>query len=117
MRNYYICVVAVSMALIFVSFTQKETVISDQTQYYFEFIGVDGEEDDETKWSQITATEYNADSKCQGTHKGCKIISTCFKFWGPIPIPCCVTILPDGGHKDPITGCGVIVINNKTDNP
>ena len=116
--------ISVNLAVILVSFSfynpksndKKEN--NNRTDSYFKYVGIPGmEEDDNTKWEEITQAQYDDPIiiPCSGPKKGCKIKVNCTVTINGVRKPCCVTVILIGGKKSPIvaTICGTAEIKNK----
>jgi len=80
---------------------------------YFQFMGAPGQEDDETKWSQITPAEYS-DLSCPGNADGCALITSTTQTIGSVLRPQLVEVNIVNGHKNPKTTGGVSQVRLKT---
>jgi len=96
MKKYLLGLFAVVLAIGFSAFTKVNVNKVDPnakfTTYYFQFTGTLGtQEDDETKWTEITSIPYSTLS-CPGTFKGCKLKTTSIQTVGSTNYPSFVDV-------------------------
>lgn len=78
MKKYFFGSIAILLAITAVAFNNAEpeqTVDSNLVNYFYRFDGSPGDEDDMTKWTQITQGAYDS-LPCSGSAKACKITNT-----------------------------------------
>ncbi|MET0634560.1 MAG: hypothetical protein ABWZ25_00950 [Chitinophagaceae bacterium] len=82
---------------------------------YFRFMGTPGQEDDETKWSEITQGEYDELSQCSNLNDGCRLITEKTQLVASALRPQLVEVTISGAHKNPKTSAlsGVTAVGNK----
>lgn len=104
MKKNYISICAMCIAILAIAFTtHPNSNQTNFTNYFFKFIGTPGvDEDDETKWVQITQAEYEDDLAipCPGTLRGCKFITT--SVTGTPLRPTLVNTVIQSGGKQPV---------------
>lgn len=88
---------------------------STETAYFFQFTGVNGQEDNPLLWKQITQNQYD-EADCEGDYRGCTLISTSVSTTAGQLHPDQVEVSEDPNNpnnQSPITGSGVIEVQNK----
>jgi len=94
----------------------KEPAKAPFTSTYFHFFGTPGQEDDETKWEQISALQYSGMyGGCVEANDGCRLTTESTQTIGGVLRPFRVDVALSGGHKNPIvTGPGLVTaVGNK----
>lgn len=87
---------------------EKEALVN----YYFIFNGTNGQENDETKWSQIDQSTYDL-SSCSNAYRGCALKTTAVTGTAPNIHPTKVNVTGSGTDVSPTLGDGVIEVKNK----
>lgn len=83
---------------------------------YFHFTGTPGQEDDETRWEQITQEQYEETySDCNKVQDGCRLITSNTQIIAGVVRPQLVEVIIVGLHKNPKTSTlsGVTAVGNK----
>ncbi|RYY59913.1 MAG: hypothetical protein EOO05_11730 [Chitinophagaceae bacterium] len=85
-----------------------------QTETFFQFAGTPGQEEDETKWNQITEAAYDALTGCNKTNDGCRLTTTSTQMISSVLRPQLVEVTISGLHKNPKTSVasGVTEVGN-----
>lgn len=86
------------------------------TEYYFEFTGQDGQEDQTAMWQEITQQEYNL-TPCEEQYRGCALITTSVSADSNGELhPDQVDVNTASQYnKSPKIGNGVTEVKNRTD--
>ncbi len=88
--------------------------------HYFKFVGVPGEEDDESKWEEIAEPEYlGLIAECNLFYDGCVIRTDSTQTIAMETRPKLVEVIEILGHKNPIESqeSGVTEVGLRNQNP
>lgn len=85
-----------------------EAIDKPQTEFYFKFDGVPGEEDQENKWIELPDLNAYESIECEGEVNGCVLITTSKTGNHPTQVP----VTGSGSAMTPIESGSVIEVRN-----
>lgn len=109
MKKYILGALSIALTAVVFAFAipnkpKEEAKVQD---FYYKFIGTHGQENDMSKWVQLTDLDEYEDVNCpQGNAVACRIINTTNSAGHPTSVP-----LTSGGLPDPGASVNKEVIN------
>lgn len=121
--SVFAVIAALTMTLTVSAFKQSDNLSNGKIEgkafyapTYFHFIGTPGQEDDETKWEQISEEDYELIyGACNNENDGCRLKTDSVQTISGVMRPKLVEVNISGLHKNPKTSLlsGVTAVGNQ----